>query len=96
MRETRVESWVCAELIKHGVREVKLKRKGWPDRAFFANGRTCFVEFKRPGVEDLKDPHQQAKSVELSGMGFPVFMINKKAQSEVRKVLRALGIDAKL
>lgn len=24
---------------------------GWPDRVFFKNGRTLFIEFKRPGEQ---------------------------------------------
>lgn len=93
MRESTVEQWTCDELAKHGVRNIKLRTKGWPDRAFFANGLTCFVEFKRPG-EKVSDPHQMVKIAELKGLNFSVFEQNEKSETFVKKVLQVLGFNA--
>jgi hypothetical protein len=41
---------------------------GWPDRVFFKNGRTLFIEFKRPGEQPR--PTQVFKIDMLRNDGF--------------------------
>lgn len=47
-------------------------RVGWPDFSVFKNGRTAFVEFKRPGGVISTD--QEKVISELSDGGFPVIV----------------------
>lgn len=49
MRESEVESRVCGHAAIRGWKNIKLGQQGWPDRLFFKNGRSLFVEFKAPG-----------------------------------------------
>lgn len=57
---------------------VKLHIRHWPDRAFFGyNGRTIFMEFKRPG-EDQRCG-QRVYSEALARAGFRVFVVDDYA-----------------
>ena len=52
MRESAIEKAVCDFARENGCLVVKLASpgdRGKPDRAFFKDGKTMFIEFKRPG-----------------------------------------------
>ena len=54
---------------------IKIHIRHWPDRAFFGfNGRTIFMEFKRPGEEQTCGQRMYSKS--LAGAGFHVYVID--------------------
>jgi len=94
MRESKIESWYVDELEMLGVECLKLHKKGWPDRQCFGfNERTCFIEFKRTGV-DVDDPHQVERIRDLRRRGFQVFEINEKSRALLKVILVCLGIQS--
>ena len=52
MRESQIERPVCRFARDHGILVLKLAGpglRGQPDRLFLKDGKSAFVEFKRPG-----------------------------------------------
>lgn len=48
--------------------------RGWPDRAFFKNGKCFFIEFKRLGKK--LDPLQVTMKQVLGDRGFRSYMVD--------------------
>ena len=71
MRETHIESKVCDYAKSKGWMVRKFggpNAKGDPDRIFFKDGETRFIEFKAPGKKPTK--LQAKRLAELQALGF--------------------------
>lgn len=49
---------------KYGFTEIKIDYDGWPDRIFFGNSVSIYVEFKRSDKEKLR-PKQEVRREQL-------------------------------
>lgn len=77
MLEFEIEYKVNRRVEPEGLIQVKLGvrgRKGWPDRMYLYRGRTCFVEFKKPG--EKPEPLQNYTHDFLRQRGFKVWVID--------------------
>lgn len=54
-RESHHERRAIAEAEKRGWGQVKIQKRGWPDRLLFRQGRCVWVEMKRPGETPRSD-----------------------------------------
>ncbi|RMG69535.1 MAG: VRR-NUC domain-containing protein [Chloroflexi bacterium] len=72
MLESYIEKEVTRYAAFKGWLSVKLKVRGWPDRAYFKNGKTIFVEFKQPGRRPRADQNYYLTT--LKERGFDVYV----------------------
>lgn len=81
-REKIIESKACKLAKKLGMLELKLNgvgSRGKPDRVFFYNGETLFIEFKSEG---RKPTHLQTRWHEkLRSVGHKVLVIDSLAEA---------------
>lgn len=77
MREAPIQKKVKDNLTLQGwlvVKCIQMSLNGWPDLQAHKNGRTIFVECKRPGKEP--DELQLYRHCQLRKVGFDVYIIN--------------------
>jgi len=56
--EYRIERMCCELAKRHGVLNLKIAKRGYPDRLFFGRSKFAFVEFKtHKGVLSLQQKH---------------------------------------
>ena len=91
MRERDVEQALIRQVRKAGGLCLKFVSPGWdgaPDRlCLFLGGKMAFVEVKRPGAKPR--PLQDRRAEQLRGMGFPVYVLDRKEQ--IPEVLAKIG-----
>lgn len=77
MLESEIKSHCRDELEKHGwltVHIMSCNKNGWPDTQIFKNGRTVFIEFKRPGQEVDPEGLQAYRHKLIREQGFEVIV----------------------
>lgn len=92
-KEAAIEEEACQQVLLHlGIFNVKLKKTtevGWPDRQFILpDGKSLFIEFKRPG----KEPRESQKTIHkrLQYFGHAI-ETHTSVEGAVEAVRRALG-----
>lgn len=73
-RESHHERRAIAEAEKRGWGQIKVLKRGWPDRMLFRQGRCVWVEFKAPG--ETPRPDQRAVHRTLRSRGETVLVID--------------------
>ena len=73
-RETHHETRAIAEAEQRGWGQVKIQKRGWPDRLLFRNGRCVWLEMKRPG--ETPRPDQLAVHRLLRSRGETVLVVD--------------------
>jgi Holliday junction resolvase len=81
--ESTIQTAIRNQLIARGYMVTKIalaSQRGWPDLLALKNGRTIFIEVKRPGKEPT--PLQKLKHTELRRQGFAVYVLTSVNQLE--------------
>ena len=73
-----------------GIRNIKIKQTGWPDRIYFVGDGVCvFIEYKRPGEEPT--PLQYDILERLDEEGYWVLWTDNESDA-INAVLAALSV----
>lgn len=80
--ESSIEKSVVKYARDNGWLVLKIQHaRGWPDRVFFKDGKTLFIEFKAPNGKLSK--MQTIMIGKLKDSGMDVFIVNDKALGKV-------------
>lgn len=77
-KESKIQQAGRIRLESHGWLVNKIitcSKPGWPDQEAYKDGKTIFIEYKKPG--ETPDPLQEVRAMTLRMMGFKVFVIDK-------------------
>lgn len=79
--ESEIEKYYLSFVRAHHGVALKLKSRNWPDRVvIWPEGKTCFVELKRPGGKVRAG--QKAIHEQMRQLGHRVFVIDRRDQFE--------------
>ena len=85
VKESDIESAVVTWARKQGIivapKYLLPAERGWPDRTFYYEGRTAFIEFKLPGEKPFVAQVNQIKRLRLAG--FKV-LVCEQAETGIR------------
>lgn len=87
MLETQVQAWVKQQLERRGWWVVKLIQcsvNGLPDLMALKEGRTLFIEVKRPGAKPA--PLQTLRHQQLTKAGFVCLVIDDKCLKQLENI----------
>jgi hypothetical protein len=80
MRESEIEKKLCDYAAKCGWDNIKIIKRGYPDRQFLQKGYVFFIEFKRKNKPLTMI--QQLTSQHLIAQGFNVFLCDDIEQGK--------------